>query len=225
MAITFLTAVNDTLKLGGVIQGTAGELASFTDASRQTEIDVMIRSWNEVIHDLRTTGVLKGETASGTITLAAADYDYSLASDFEIMVGDPIDSTNANYLHPYPGGWLQLRYDRPDRTDFEGLPYFWAINPNNGLLEIDTSPTSNEAGRAYSYIYEKAINLTAAADTFPFTDTAVYRLYDAVVEKFNLMRKDKFRGPVYQASLARAAHFARQLPRRSSWGPGNAAGR
>ena len=72
MAVTFLQAVNETLKRVRVIQGDAGELVTstiastatgavatgaFTDSGRQTEIDLAIQLWQEGLHEIYAMGL------------------------------------------------------------------------------------------------------------------------------------------------------------------------
>lgn len=221
--VTFLTAVNDVLKQARVIQGSSGELTSFTDSSRQAFIDVMIRSWNDVLHELSRAGILEGEVNTSTFTLVTDTREYSLATDFVRMVGNPVEPTNNSILKPYPGGWLKMREDQPDPDDFDGRPNYWAINEDTGNIRVDTNPTSQENGLVYTYAYEAAINLTATGNTFPFDDQVVRSLYDAVVQTYEFKMKKQFNAPIFQAAMARAAHFARRQKARSYYGVRRAA--
>src|SRR5216683_1546313 len=58
MAYTFLTAINNSLKRVQVIQGATGALTTFTAPAIQTDVDVMIMAWNEVIQDIATLPIL-----------------------------------------------------------------------------------------------------------------------------------------------------------------------
>lgn len=217
-ARTFLEAVNATLKETRIIAGSAGELTTFTDSARQADIDLMLKSWNDVLRFMRRFGIFTGETAESTITLATGVDGYSLASDYERMVGNPIDGTNKQELWPYPGGFLQLRSDRKDRSDYKGLPRNWVINPTSGELEIDTQPTSSEDGRVYTYVYEKTIELTLITDTFPFSNETVDALQDAVVQTFQRKTMGQFDKGVFNLSLSTAVHFAKQKQSPDRWG-------
>ncbi len=219
MALTFLQAVNASLKAAKFIQGSSGELTTFTDGARQSGIDLMIDSWNEVLTEFRKVGTIPNETAEGTLTLTTGNSSYSFSTmsitDFEQIVGNPIDATNKNDLTPYPkttlngdSGWLAMRQLIVDRSEHKGLPLYYAINTTNGNIEIDSEPTSTENGRAYVFVYEKRIALAAVSDTFPFSDTVVEELQIAVVEVFERKRKDKFDAGLYQAGMSGAAHFA-----------------
>ena len=151
MAETLLSAVNSLLKDAGFIQGSAGALTTLTDAQRQSAVDQAVAAWNQVVRRLMRPGVFPNETAQGTLTLVAGQSSYSFTSDmsitdFEKIVGNPIDATNNNILYPWPGGWLSLRSARRDISDYQGLPNHWAINTTNGNMELDQQPTTTEEG-------------------------------------------------------------------------------
>ncbi len=229
MAKTFLQAINDSLKAAAVIEGSTGELTSFSVSAIQVEIDIMIQSWNQTLREAVRASTLTGETAEGTLTLVTGQSSYDFSSDmsvtdFEVMVGNPVDATNEEILLPYPfkthdgkEGWLAMRELIPDRSDQVGLPRYWTQNTNDNL-EIDTEPTSNENGRAYVFVYEKRINLTAITDTFPFSDSVIEQMIPAVVEVYNLKRKDKFQAGIFNTSLAGAMQLARSKPPSTKYG-------
>ena len=216
MAYTFLQAVNLTMKRAKLIEGSAGDLTAFTGNTLQHDVDVMIQVWNEVIRELLRAGTFAKETAQGTLTLVTDTSSYSFSSlsitDFERMVGNPVDTTNDQELTPYPGGWIALRVDRKDRADYPGLPLRWTINTTNGNLEIDTQPSSAEAGRAYVFLYEKRINLSATTDTFPFSDSVVDALVSSVTQVFLRYRQKGWDEALFRAGMANAAHLLRQSP-------------
>src|SRR5690606_17922535 len=102
----------------------------------------------------------------GTITLVANDREYALADGLVQLHWPLLDETNGQYITPYPGGFMQMKIDQPYPDNETGLPMFGAINPQNGELYLDKLPTANEAGRVYTYWYDKDISLSAAADEF-----------------------------------------------------------
>ena len=218
MAISFLAAVNETAKQVKIVQGSSGELTTFTDSARQSEIDVLLRSWNDAIDELYKVEALQGEQAESTITLVLDTREYSLASDFIQMVGDPIDETDGFYLREYSGGYEKMRLDQLQPSDFDGRPNFWCINPTTGDLRVDTNPQSAEVGAVYKYLYEKRINLTATTDTFPFNDDVVDALQDAVSEIWQRKRRRQFDETIYQSSMSRAMSFLRPTRLRRSYG-------
>lgn len=221
--VTFLAAVNATLKRVSMIAGSSGELTSFTDSARQTDVDVMRDAWNDVLDELRDVGALDGQIDEGTITLATSDRSYALASTAYRIIGNPVNATNNHVLFPYPdrgagSGWLQFRQDTPDPTDRQGQPRYWMLNPTTGEIEIDSTPTSDENGDVYTYAFEKAVNLTATTDTFPFDDEVVRMLYSAVAEVWNRDRKAQFDEARYMRSMARATRALNQRPGSRRWG-------
>ena len=202
------------MKAAKLIEGSGGDLTAFTGNTLQHDVDVMLQTWNEVVRELYRTGTFAKETAQGTLTLSTRTSSYSFSTmsvtDFERMVGNPIDATNEQELYEYPGGWLALRRDRKDRSDYEGLPLHWTINTTTGDLEIDTQPTSNENGRAYVYVYEKRLNLSATTDSFPFSDSVVDSLVQPVTQAFKRKRSGEFDNGMYLTGMANAVHLLRQ---------------
>ena len=224
--LTFLAAVNATLKRVQMIEGASGELTTFTDSARQTSVDIMLDVWNEVLDELfKLSEDFEGEIAESSFTLVADKIDYSLATDYVRMIGNPVEPTNVYVLTPYPGGYKQLRIDQPDRTDFTGSPRHWVVSPLDGDLEIDSTPTSEEAGDIYTYMYEKGIDLAATGDTFPFDDEIVRSLYAAVAQAWSRERNQQFDEGIYLASMARAAQKLRNTPTPNQYGVRRAAGR
>ncbi len=223
--ITFLVAVNETLKRASVIQGSSGELTTFTDTARQTEVDMMLSSWNDVIDQLYSTpGIVRENLAEGSVTIGVG-VEYAVPSDFVSMAGNPINEANSHELMPYPGGFVAMDKARPDPDDFQGLPSFWVLSGINGNFVIDVTPTASESGDVYKFLYKKAINLTATGDTFPFDDEVVRALQDAVWQTWVLRRKSRedFLETVFQASFARAASMVRSGPVMVGYGARRAA--
>lgn len=190
MALTLLQALNKSLKRDGTIAGSASELTSLTDASRQVSVDRHVQLWNEVTHELYSLGAIQGEVSEGTITLATDTNTYAMPSDFEQMSGRKYPekvmvNTESISLFEYPGGYSALFAAQPDPSDFTGQPRFWAIDLTADQFRIDTQPTASENGDIYTFLYDKTITLDDATDTFPFTDTVVNSLVPAVAELAN----------------------------------------
>ena len=215
MAYTLLQATNKVLKRVSLIQGSSGELSSLTDSARQTDVDIVVSSWNDVIDELYKAGKLPGEMDTGTFTLSTSGTDsgreYAVDADFVAMAGNPIDTTNARTLTPYPGGYFRMREDLQDPSDSEGKPSHWVISPVSGNIRIDTTPQTADNGDIFTYVFEKTRNLSLAADTFPFGDDAVDALVDAVSQVWRLHRKGKteFIDTLYQSSMTRAMRMVR----------------
>jgi hypothetical protein len=249
MAITFLQAVNASLKRVGVIQGDAGELATstvtstatgliatgaFTDSGRQVQIDLMIQVWNEAQHILYDTGLLAQEAASATLILATDTREYDMPSDFERFAGKDRSTrvfraaTTVWHLTEYPGGYEAMLRDQNVATDWIGQPRHYAISPvTRGRVRIDRTPDDSVAGRTYNALYEKRLALTStmATETLNFSDTVADALVPVTAEAWSGIRKQEFDSSVFAANLARAAGHVRQTQARSRGGVRRAGGR
>lgn len=220
MAFTFLQAVNDTLKRHGTIAGSAGELTTFTDTGFQGHIDLCIQVWNEVVHELYSFGTFHGEQKEGTLTLATDTTTYATPSDFEQMSGETWETavmvnTGNFFMREYPGGHLKLYADQPDPSDFTGRPRHWVLDKTGDNFKVDSTPTADENGDAYTFLYDKEIALTTTTDTFPFTDTVVRALTPVVAE---LMRIDDKEARLSSTSFRRALKYVREKNDNKEWG-------
>lgn len=204
MPLTFLQGVNEALKRVGLIQGDAGALTSFTDSARQIDIDVMIQTWNETIQLLYEFGVKPQEVAESTFTLVASTREYTLATDFEGFVTDPLDETNGNKLLAYPGGYVQMTEDQLIPANYTGRPIYYAVNPQNGKIRLDTAPTAAEASEIYTYRYTKDLEMSLIADTYPFSDQVARNLYSAVAQLWSFNRKESWNPAIFNKSMTLA---------------------
>ena len=219
MAFTFLQAVNKVLRRVGNIQGDAGELTTFTDSAKQTDIDVCKDVWNELIHEYYSRGLFSKGTDEGQFALATDTREYPLEATFEIMAADELTNASSNYiLRPYPGGWEQMRKDQPDPTDFTGQPMFWVINSTTGDLRIDTDPTSTQSGDIYKYIFTRRISLSNTTDLFPFSDTVVDSAVGAVKELWRRERIQKFDNSLFKVSFNRGIDYLLQTRPKKRYG-------
>ena len=241
MAITFLQAVNATLKRVGEIAGDAEALATstvtstatgltatdaFTNSRIQRKIDITIQVWNEVMHELYGMGLYAQEAATATLTLVAAQREYDLPSDFERFAG--VDeshrvlrgATNGLILREYDGGYAGMLADQPFATQYTGSPGAYAISPAASKIRLDAEPTSDEAGETYNYLYEKRVALTStmATSTLPFSDTVADSALPVVAETYERIMKKDFDAEIMKRSLNRALEFIRQNQRRDRWG-------
>ena len=85
MAITFLAAINKTLKRANVI---TTDITAFTGNTQQGDVDVMIQVWNEVIDELAAKGTWPTSVAEGSITLATDTKEYAAETDFVSIAED-----------------------------------------------------------------------------------------------------------------------------------------
>lgn len=241
MAITFLTAINATLKRVGEIAGDSEELATstvtstatgltatdaFTDSRRQHKIDVAIQLWNEATHEVYSMRLMAREGASATLTLVDAQREYDLPSDFERMAGDTYDvralrgATTALIVREYPGGYAKMLVDQPTASDYTGDPNYWALSPVLAKIRLDREPTSGQAGRTYNFLYEKRLSLTStmATSTLPFSDTVADCLVPVVAESYHRVFKNEYDQGFLQASLTRSLRFLTQSQPRDRYG-------
>lgn len=217
MAKTLLNGVNEALKRRGVIQT---DLATLTDSSIQRDIDNTVSLWNETVHELYRISQrsFPTERDSFTVTLVDGTREYDLPADgaqsaepvLLQIVWPGIDETNGHVIFRYPGGIEGMRLDQLIPSQWTGLPNAAAINPETNKLRLDREPTSEEAGRAYVFVYDKELTFTLAADVFPFVDTIFQALVPVVSDSFGLERNNRPLSLLFPGNFARAAYY---LPR------------
>lgn len=220
MAKTLLNAVNEVLKRVGTIAGDAGALITLTDSARQRSIDVCIQAVNEGIDELYSACevALPKEQAEATLTLVLGQRGYALAADLVQLRWPMIDKTNNQYLKEFGGGYNAMLIADPEQDD-TGLPVFAAIRPTDGYLHLDRAPTSVEAGRIYTYQYDKDLSLEDDADTVPFSDAAFRAMVPVWVQIWKRELRNEFDGDLFKANIGRAGRFLRQTQPRSSYSP------
>lgn len=215
---TLLEGVNRVLKRAQILDS---DLASLTSSGKQPWINVAIQVWNEVLIDLydKTTIPYPTEVGTGSITLVTGDRDYALASDL-IQLRFPLkDETNGQFISEYPGGYMQLVQDQVFINDETGLPYLAAFDPEDGELYLDKIPTSSENGLVYKYWYDKDLEMTLAADTFPFNNHVYLSIIPAVTELWRQEVQNKYDKKLYKKSIARAGSFLTKVQQNDSYFP------
>lgn len=220
MAYTLLQVLNRVLKRTNVITGVSGELAGLTDSAKQTYIDVALQVINEGIHELYSqSGIaLPQESATQNITLSTGTREYTFSpDDIESIRWPLLDETNGNQIYPYPGGYEKMRAEQLQPGNWTGLPQYAAINPTNGKLRMDVAPTANEDGRVYVLLYDKRINLTAASDTFPFSDTVVDAMVPVWSELWKREQRNNFDAGLMTLHYGRASRYLSKKPMRRKW--------
>jgi hypothetical protein len=242
MAVTFLQAINATLKRTRTIQGDAGELATstvtstatglvatgaFTDSGRQVQIDLAIQLWQEAEHEIYSMGLSAPEAATATISLVDGTREYDMPSDFERFAGKTGDervfrgATTGLIVSEYPGGYARMLRDQPIATDFTGDPNHYAISPVTlGRIRFDREPTSDQDGSSYNVLYEKRLSLTStmATEALPFSDTVADSLVPVVAEAWQRVMKEEFDSVLFRRSLARSMEYLSQTQRRGRYG-------
>lgn len=217
---TLLQAVNEVLKRTAIIAGDAGLLTTLTDTARQVSIDQAVQVINEGIDELYTTSEISqpNEQAEGTLTLLNGTRFYTLASDLIQLRWPFIDKTHTQWLYQYPGGYNAMLIGDPEQDD-TGLPYYASIRPTDGKLYLDRAPTTVEAGRIYTYQYDKTLELDAAADTVPFNDAIFRAMVPAWVQLFKRERRNEFDEALYKLSVGRASRLLTMKQMRSHYNP------
>jgi len=218
---TLLDGINEVFKRVNNIAGDANALTSLTDSARQHPIDVAIQVINEGIDELYSSSsrtVMPTAQQEGTITLAAGTRSYSLAANLIEMHFPLIDKTNTQFIWKYPGDYDDLLLLDPEQDD-TGLPWWAVISPVDGTLYLNVAPTSAEAGRVYTYQYEKDLALSLATDTVPFSNTVFRAMVPAWVQLYKRELRNEFDQSLYANAIGRAARFLSELEPRDSWSP------
>ena len=223
MSKSLLNGVNEVLKKAQVLDETAGLLTTLTDSARQTYIDAAVQALNEVVDELYAVLEVSKpkQLAESTITLATNDQDYALASDLVTLRREYllIDETNNHFIEIMGDDGYQQIVLGDMELDDTGLPTYCAIRPTDGQLFMDRKPTSAENGRVYKYRYDKDLELSAAADEFPFTDPVFRAVVPAAAELWKRHRHKEFDSGIFTSSIGRAARLMTMLPARTSWQP------
>ncbi len=227
MPKTLLQAVNATLKRARIIQGDAGEIASFTDSARQNDIDLVLQLWNEIIHRMYGEGLFAKGTDQDTIVLVddtnnTVRTEYSLASDFEEFAMNVMnDQTNGRIMTPYPGGYTQMFVNQINPTNFTGIPLHYTINPSTGDLAVSSHPQADAVGVVFTYVYKKRLSFTVETCLFPFSDTVVDSLVPAVVWMYRRDKQQDFDQKSFNQAYNRAVSIISPFPNNTRYGRRN----
>lgn len=215
---TLLQGVNKVLRRVNILTGDTGELTGLTESARQVFIDTAVQAWNEAVLELYSVSNLPmpNELSSNTITLASGDRDYALQSDLLQLRWPLFDSTNGQYISQYPGGYEQMLADQAITVN-TGVPYLAAIRETDGELYIDTLPGADEVGLVYTYQYDKDLELTLAADTFPFNSAVFNAMVPFVSEIWRRNRNKTFDPRTMEKQLGIASRYLSQKQMNSSW--------
>lgn len=217
MALSFLDAVNATLKRVLVIQGATGEITSFTVSAIQPDIDLMKQVWNESLRNLYTESLTPLPRGMGedNITLIEGQREYSLPSNLEEIIYPLLNEEDGNFIKEYPGGFLAMRINQPQPDNFTGRPIWSAVNPSNGLLRMDTSPTAQDAGDIYKIIFKKTLSLDIETDTFPMSDLAIEMTYAHVADVWRRWKNQDFDADQAAKNYAKAIQaITKIIPRK-----------
>lgn len=220
MAHTLLDSINEIFKRVNNIQGDAQALTTLTDSARQHPIDIAIQVVNEGIDELYSQShiELPNEQAEATITLVNGTRSYALNSSLTELIFPLIDKTNTQFIWKFPGTYDDMLLLDPEQDD-TGLPIWGTISPVTGQLFLNVSPTSVEAGRVYTYQYEKDLSLSLATDTVPFNNKVFRAMVPAWVQLYKREMRNEFDQALYQMALGRAARSLTEISPRQSYSP------
>jgi hypothetical protein len=220
LAKTLLNCVNEVFKRANLIQGDAAALTTLTDSARQHPIDVTIQVVNEGIDELYSAShvELPTEQAEATITLVNGTRSYALASNLTKLIFPLIDKTNTEFIAKFPGTYEDMLILDPEQDD-TGLAWWGIISPVNGQLFLNVTPTATEAGRIYTYQYEKDLSMSLATDTVPFTDKVFRAMVPAWHQLYKREMKNEFDADLYQMSIGRASRTMTEIDPRTTYSP------
>lgn len=220
MAHTLLDCINEVFKRTNNIQGDAAALTTLTDSARQHPIDITIQVVNEGIDELYSQShiELPNEQAEATITLVNGTRSYALSSNLTELIFPLIDKTNTQFIWKFPGTYEDMLLLDPEQDD-TGLPIWGTISPVTGQLFLNVSPTSVEAGRVYTYQYEKDLALSLATDTVPFNNKVFRAMVPAWVQLYKREMRNEFDQQLYQMAIGRAARSLTEVGPRQTYSP------
>jgi hypothetical protein len=217
---TLLDCVNEVFKRASVIQGDAAALTTLVDSARQHPIDVAVQVINEGIDELYSAShvELPNEQAEATITLVNGTRSYALNSSLTKLIFPLIDKTNTAFIAKFPGTYEDMLILDPEQDD-TGLPWWGIISPVNGQLFMNVTPTATEAGRIYTYQYEKDLGMSAATDTVPFNNKVFRAMVPAWHQLYKREMKNEFDADLYQMNIGRASRSMTEIDPRTSYSP------
>lgn len=220
MAKTLLNAVNETFKRVNVTAGDAGALTTLIDSARQHPIDVAVQVINEGIDELYSASdfPIPKEQKESSISLVAGTRAYDLATDLIQLRWPLIDKTNSQFIVQYPGNYNDMLLIDPEQDD-AGLPHWGVISPVNGQIFLDRAPSAADAGRVYTYQYDKNLALSAADDAVPFNDAAFRAMVPVWVQLYKREMRNEFDSELYRQGIGRAARFVIEVQPRQSYSP------
>ena len=213
---TLLDAVN-AIGSRAKFLDTGGKLTQLEDSARQLYIDVAIQCWNEAIVELYDAArePMPTELASGVFQLVNGSRVVSLPTAL-VKLHFPIIQQSDGY-QIFEADYLAIQRAQLTPLTFTGRPNYAAIDPTNGSLYLDRTPTSAEAGEVYSYWYDKDVLLSDATDTMPFNDTVYQMLIPAVTEKWKIEFNKEFTDGLWAKQMGLAARHLSRTVRHSHY--------
>lgn len=187
--MTFLDAVNRTLRSAGILRGDDDTIATFSDIQHNATMNLAIIAIQSELADLFSDRLIPYEKTSASITTVSGTRTYTLAQDFVRFFGQHPFFYNATDNVAIPeiwGGVDVLRHHILDYKTQSGTPSGWywedTTSKTIGLYPVPDSAESLD------YDYEKDISVSASTDSLPFhTDTEAQAFIDMVVPRFKLL--------------------------------------
>jgi len=227
MAKQLIDGVNEILKKVDILEGDTGLLTTLTDSARQVFIDTAIQSLNEVLDELYSISVRSKpqQLRSATVTLTTsvtANLDANIVTlRKEYHLVDRSNNHIIYILDDTDDGYRSLILGDLEQDD-TGLPSYAAIDPTGvNRIRFDRKPTASESGRIYTYHFDTDLELTLAADAFPFSNTVFRAVVPAAAELWKLHRHQEFSQGIFNASMGRASRLFTMTPISDSYRPGH----
>lgn len=205
--LTLLDVVNRCLRRQRLTDSNDEVLTDFTDDRLRVDVDMIIDAVNDTLYYFFDISDFSPyETTDDTITLVAGTREYATATGFFLLASKHMKNhTDGHTITEYPGGYQGMFEEQHIPNDYVGQPNFWVINPNNGMIRLDTAPEAAQAGDVYTYVYQKQLNMAAHTDTFPFGDEVVRALIPAFVQMYRRENNpEEYDDGMFQSALAMA---------------------
>ena len=224
----FLGAVNRLFRITRIIKGDDDALTNFTTTQHAANLELAKIAIQDELGDLVADSLIPYEDASSTLTSVSGTRVYTLASDFIRFYGNNpflYDEENNRAIPRYRGGEDRLRHEILDYKTQSGDPSLWypveGTSKQIGLFQV---PDDANAGKVYSYDYEKDVSVDLYTDTLPFhTETEAQAFVGASVRRFQFMHdglnlEDLPRDPLHTNAKARLAQLMRMYNPRKRYG-------
>lgn len=190
----FITGLNRLLRTERIIKGDDDDITTFDDTQHQADIELaQIAIQNELVACVADR-LIGYEEATATITSVASTTTYALATDFVRFAGkQPMlyDTTNNRQIFEYRGGKDALELDIPNYASQTGDPFAFYFEPDSTKkISLYHTPDSTNAGKVYTYRYEKDVSVTTSTATIPFVnDIEAWQFITAASRRFRFMRE------------------------------------
>jgi len=189
----YLGAVNRIFRVTRIIRGGDDALTDFDETQHAADLELAKIAVEDELGDLISDRLIPYEKTSANLTSVSGTRVYTLASDFIRFYGDNpflYDADNNVAVVRYRGGEDRLKHDILDYKTQAGDPSWWyPVESSTKQIGLYQVPDDNNAGKVYSYDYEKDVSVSAYTDTMPFhTDTEANAFVGMAARRFQFMR-------------------------------------